>query len=177
MRNMKTMLSPNRLSRCGMPADMICCHQSNAPLEERLWLFSSSSSLESVHFAVARSGEVYEINDIALSAMAFSGREEFPLSEIVKSRPVSPDFYTVSVEFENERSGVLTKEQYLSGMDLFVFIIRRIEKLYGSFSLDRQHFIGHYEACPAGAVNCPGLDFPLNRYVADLRQIFGRNGR
>lgn len=170
---MEILPSPNRNSRCGFSPDVICCHQSNAPISERLRCFSDPESGESVHFAVTKTGNIYQFVEIDFAAMAIAGREAFPLCPVVNSRAVCPDLYTISVEFENERSGVLTKEQYISGLDLFVSLIRQIRRIYGVFCLDRAHFIGHYEASPASAFNCPGLDFPLNLYVKDLKQLFG----
>lgn len=166
-------LSPNQTSRNGFSPDVICCHQSNAPIQDRLRVYSDPKSMESVHFAVAKSGEVYQIVDLGFSAMAFSQPEEEPLCRIVRERPAAPDRYTVSVEFENEKSGVLTTVQYRAGLEVFLSVIDGIRKVYGSFLLDRDHFIGHYEVAPSEAPNCPGLDFPLNRYLADLKKILG----
>ena len=173
MKNLTMILSPNRTSRKGSVPDVICCHQSNAPIQDRLRVYSDPKSMESVHFAVAKSGAVYQIAEIGFSAMAFPHPEEEPLCRTVRERLAAPDRYTVSVEFENEKSGILTIAQYRAGWEVFLSVIDGIRKIYGGFLLDREHFIGHYEIEPSEAPNCPGIDFPLNRYLADLKKILG----
>ena len=176
----KQIYSPNFEERKGLKADMICCHQTNCSMEECIDTFCDEVSNLSAHFVVDKNGEIYNFVPIDKSAKANKTSYKSSLSQdffcrslnsIVAGRKQDANLYTVSVSFENDRSGVLTATQYFSGLILFEYIIREIKQIYNvDFILDRKHFVGHYELTPALTPNCPGIDFPFNLFLKDLKQ-------
>lgn len=165
--------------RQGHIPDMICCHQTGCSAEAFMNAVLNPQKRVSAHFFVSKEGRTCRFADIDKMVPANPTDCENPfrknhysrsLNPIVRNRKTNADFYTVSVFFENNRSGVLTYAQYDAGLRLFIGIIAKLQKQYGlNFSVDREHIVGHYEIAPAAAMNCPGIDFPFYCFIKDLK--------
>lgn len=168
----------NQSSRHGWTPDMICCHQTAGAIKSAINWFIDGSSKTSAHFAVDKQGNVYGFVPIEKMAWANGSNTtdatlpyhySKSLSALVRERKTNANFYTVSIEFENDDTGILTEAQYQAGLSLMKYIISEIKRIYGrDFAADREHIIGHSDINPTGRTGCPGKDFPFARFIADL---------
>ena len=170
----------NMSSRQGWVPDMICCHQTSGSAKSAINWFTNSRSKVSAHYLVDKSGGIY--NFVPIEKMAWangsnSTDESLPYhyskskSEIVRERKTNANFYTVSVEFENEDTGILTEPQYEAGLWLMKHIRSELKNIYGlEFQADREHIIAHSDINPTQKAGCPGKDFPFERFIHDLNE-------
>lgn len=178
--NIVSHTSPNRGSRMGYRPDMICCHSTCRTVRDTVARFCDPGSGTSAHFVVARDGTVHSF--VALERAAWdngsntvdpSAHNHYSraLSSVVRERASDANLYTVAVEFENRDTGVLTDVQYDAGLWLMRHIISQLKEKFGvDFSIDREHIIGHCEISPYNKTNCPGKDFPYERFIDDLKK-------
>ena len=134
----------------------------------------------SSHYIVDKEGKIY--NFVPIEKMAWangsnSTDETLPYhyskskSAIVRERKTNANFYTVSIEFENDDTGILTEKQYESGLWLMKYIRSELKRIYGvDFKADREHIIAHSDINPTQKAGCPGKDFPFERFISDLNK-------
>lgn len=168
----------NMSSRQGWVPDMICCHQTSGAAKSAINWFRNPTSKVSAHFLVDKSGNIFNFVPIEKMAWANGSNatdETLPYhfskstSEIVRERKTNANFYTVSIEFENDDTGILTEPQYNAGLWLITHIRSELKNIYGlDFQADREHIIGHSEINPTQKADCPGKDFPFERFIKDL---------
>lgn len=174
--------TPHYSSRGEWVGDMICCHQTSGSISSCINWFANPESKVSSHFAVAKNGAVYQFVDIDKMAWCNGTNTSDPSksnhyskspNELIREREANANKYTVSIEFENDDTGILTEPQYRAGFELMVYIIGEMKKLYGlNFEIDRKHLIGHCDCSPRNKAFCPGEDFPFERYLADLKGFY-----
>lgn len=168
----------NMSSRQGWVPDMICCHQTAGAAKSAINWFTNSASKVSAHYLVDKNGAIYNFVPIEKMAWANGSNttdETLPYhysksrSAIVRERKTNANFYTVSVEFENDDTGVLTEPQYQAGLWLMKYIRNELKDIYGvEFKADREHIIAHSDINPTQKSGCPGKDFPFERFIAEL---------
>lgn len=127
----------------------------------------------STHFLVCRDGKIYQQAD--LKHGAWHAVKKFPSSEVVSSRTVAPNLYTVSIEHEGKHEhtgGKLTEAQYEASLLVHKHIILEYEKTFNEpFPIDRDHIIGHYEVDTVNrSVTDPGMLFPWKTLLYDLTE-------
>ncbi len=170
----------NMSSRQGWVPDMICCHQTAGAVKSAINWFKNPMSKVSAHYIVDKEGQIY--NFVPIEKMAWangsnSTDKSLPYhyskskSAIVRERKTNANFYTVSVEFENDNTGILTEAQYNAGLFLMKHIRSELKRIYGvEFNADREHIIAHSDINPTQKAGCPGKDFPFDRFIADLNK-------
>ena len=134
----------------------------------------------SSHFAVSRNGEYAQFVGLEDSSWA-NGTSlkttsdvyyKFSASDIVKSRNINANYYTYSIEHESI-DGSLTKEQYVTTLNLMCKIIDYIKCTYGvNFKIDEDHIVGHHDINPIVRVSCPNEKFPIKQLISDLKEIY-----
>lgn len=178
--NIEQKYTPHQSSRKGWIPDMICCHQTSGSIRSCINWFTNPESKVSAHFAVAKDGTVYQFVPIEKmawcngtktdpSASNYYGRSPNPL---IRSRKTNANLYTVSIEFENNDTGILTELQYKAGLNLIQHIRNNVKKQFGvTIDADRLHIIGHCDCSPVNKAGCPGKDFPFDRLIEDLNDV------
>ena len=174
--------TPHYSSRSNWVADMICCHQTSGSIKSCINWFANPDSQVSSHFAVAKDGTVYQF--VGIDKMAWcngtnttdrskSNHYSKSPNALIRERKANANKYTVSIEFENKDTGILTEAQYKAGLELMIYIIGEIKRLYGvNFKIDRDHLIGHCDCSPKNKAFCPGKDFPFDLYLNDLKAYY-----
>ena len=164
--------SPNNSLRGGFVPDMICCSQTYSRIGDCI-AANRERSDRAVHYGVGLDGMIYNFGDIKYATSNnYSDTDEkaVSLNPIIKERGGEPRLYMVYIEFEGKKSGELTEAAYASGLELMKYIVGLCRKRYGvEFPIDRDHIIGRCEYCPVSDPYSPGLDFPLNEFVEDLK--------
>ena len=159
---------------------MICCHQTAGEAKSAINWFKNPQSKVSAHYLVDKEGKIY--NFVPIEKMAWangsnSTDESLPnhysksKTEIVRSRKTNANFYTVSIEFENDDTGILTEIQYEAGLWLMKYIISELKNIYEvDFKADREHLIAHSDINPTQKAGCPGKYFPFEKFIRDLNE-------
>lgn len=172
--------TPHYSSRGSWKPDMICCHQTSGSISSCINWFANPESKVSSHFAVAKDGTVYQF--VPIEKMAWcNGTKTDPSASnyygkspnsLIRDRKTNANLYTVSIEFENNDTGILTDPQYKAGLNLIQHIRNEVKQQFGvSILIDREHIIGHCDCSPKNKANCPGKDFPFSRFIEDLNRI------
>jgi len=170
----------NMSSRAGWIPDMICCHQTSGAASSAINWFKSSDSKVSAHYLVDKNGVISNFVPLEKAAWANGTNttdKTLPYHyskskiEAVRERKVNANLYTVSIEFENDDTGILTETQYNAGLWLMKHIISELKRIYGTeFQIDREHIIAHSDLNPTGRSGCPGKDFPFEKFISDLKE-------
>ncbi|MBQ7015202.1 MAG: N-acetylmuramoyl-L-alanine amidase [Clostridia bacterium] len=169
----------NMSSRSGWIPDMICCHQTAGAASSAINWFQNSESKVSAHYLVDKKGNISNFVPLEKAAWA-NGTNTTDESlayhyskskiEAVRERKTNANLYTVSIEFENDDTGILTEPQYQAGLWLIKHIISELKRIYDiDFIVDREHLIAHSDLNPTGRAGCPGKDFPFDRFISDLK--------
>src|SRR5690606_907562 len=91
-------------------------------------------------------------------------------SELIRSKRVNPNLYTVSIEHAGH-TGRLTEEQFKATVKLHKHIKEEVKKIYGvDIVLNRKNIIGHIEVDAIRKPNCPGKDFPWDKLMEELQK-------
>lgn len=172
--------TPHWSERKGWVPDMICCHQTSGSIQSCINWFANPESKVSAHFAVAKDGTVYQFVPIEKMAWCNGTKTDSTASNyygkspnsLIRARKTNANFYTVSIEFENQDTGVLTEAQYDAGLQLMMQIRSEVRRIYGtSIPIDRLHVIPHADCSPVNKATCPGKDFPFTRFLEDLNRF------
>lgn len=170
--------SPHKSSRQGWKPDMICCHQTSGAAKSAINWFINKESKVSAHYLVDKLGQIYSF--VPIEEMAWANGTNTTDPELsyhysksklqkVRERKTNANLYTVSIEFENDDTGILTEPQYEAGLWLMKKIIKNLKEIYNvDFVADREHIIGHSDLNPIRKAGCPGKDFPFERFIKDL---------
>lgn len=157
--------------------DMIVLH-STASFEKGIEDFYDESKEVSAHFIINIDGQVKQLVSLDDSAWAngTSLNQEsdvyyrFANSEIVKSRNYNANYYTFSIEHVSF-DGELTEAQITSSKKVIKEIITYVEKKYNyKFKIDKEHIITHRDINPIVRTICPGLQFPIDKIIKELKE-------
>lgn len=172
--------TPNKyIGHKGYIPDIIVCHIS-FDYGRIINLFYDEKNEVSSHYAVSRTGDYKQFVSLENSAWAngTSLKENsdvyysFAKSDIVRHRATNANYYTFSIEHESF-DGSLTEAQYQTSLKLMCNIIDYLKETYNyDFIIDKEHIIGHIDVNPLVRVSCPGIYFPTDRFIKDLRKIY-----
>jgi hypothetical protein len=169
--------SPNVMSRYGWSPDMIVMHVCEGSFAGSVSWLCNPISQASSHYVTGKNGELSQLVDLPMAAWC-NGTSTVPTSggfygnstnELVRTRATNANYYTISIENEGysykDLKGGLTEAQYITLLNLCKELITK----YPAITIDRQHIIGHYEIAPSAKPNCPGINFPWDRLINDLK--------
>ena len=161
-------------------ADIIVFHQTGgdelAPAAR--WYMNANAQC-SPTWLIDKDGTIYQLVDPSNAAWC-NGTSTSPsdnkyygyaLSEIVRSRKVNANLYSLSVEFVHCARGDITEAQKTAAVELIQNVIIPYMKKNGiTPQIDRKHVIGHSEVTPKTRdpekFNCPGKLFPFDEIIA-----------
>lgn len=179
MNLVKKYSSPNfNKGRNGWKPDIIVDHITGAggTYMSAIYWFQNPQSNTSSQFILAKDGTVYQMVDLENTAWCNGTSVKGDVrdyrkatSSIVKSRATNANYYTISIEHENDGGGELTDAQLKASIELHKYIIDEVKRIYGiTIPADRQHIIGHCEINPINRPNCPGVNFPFTTIINAL---------
>jgi N-acetyl-anhydromuramyl-L-alanine amidase AmpD len=177
--NIQQIKSPNcSHRRNNMAPDIVVCHITEGSYSGAVsWLCNPASEASST-VVIARDGRVVQLVDINMAPWTngTSTKSYKPYyyknstSSIVRSRPMSANHYSLTIEFEgilDKTNGRLTPEQIASGAEVLQYFKREVKRIYGTdLKLDREHVLGHCEVAPKWKPYCPGPEFPYDELLA-----------
>jgi N-acetyl-anhydromuramyl-L-alanine amidase AmpD len=174
--------SPNMSKgRQGHIPDLIVCHITDGAFPGSINWVTNPFSEVSYHYMISRTGEITQCVDLEDMAWANgtdnnggSRDNRHSRLEIVRSRRVNANLYTVSIGFEgrhSETQGALTPEQFAAGVNVIELIIGEIYDIWGAeISLSQNSIVGHKCITPSHRPSCPGDKFPLIRIIKALEK-------
>ena len=125
------------------------------------WLCNPAAKA-SAHYLVTKAGQIWQLvkdEDTAWHA-GFVNKPKWVLYD-----GSNPNRYTIGIEYECVSGGELTEIQYQAGLWLTDKLVKK-----HSIPIDRNHIIGHYEIDAVNRPNDPGIYFPWNRLIKDLKE-------
>lgn len=159
--------------------DIIVYHITSS-YDKAISIFYDRNSDVSSHFVIGKDGKSKQILDLKDSSWA-NGTSSSDESDVyyklatnkyIKERKENANYYTYSIECET-LDGTLTHIQYEKIVDITLQIINHIEKEYNvMFNIDREHLIGHNEVNPIVRTIDPGIKFPLERIIDDVKRKY-----
>lgn len=126
--------------------------------------FANPSSKVSAHFGVGKHGEVDQYVKISDTAW-HAGSVRNPKIALPYPANVSPNLYTVGIEFEGQPGDIFPEEQYQAGLQLIQGLLKQMDP---SALPIQQRVIGHSQINSVDRANCPGPSFPWERLYKDL---------
>lgn len=168
----------NKSSRRGFKPIIIVDHISQGTISSLInWFTSPNNKVSSAHYGVSRKGDIYQFVDIKKNAWGNGIKLKNiknSTSDLVKSKYVNPNWYSISIEHEGvyeQTKGKLTEEQKEATIWLHKHIQQEVKRIYGhEIKLDREHILGHYEIDPVRKPFCPGELFPFDEIIAELNK-------
>jgi N-acetyl-anhydromuramyl-L-alanine amidase AmpD len=166
----------NYSSRRGIIPDVIVNHISEGSKESCIsWFTSQKNKNSSAHFLVDKEGKIFQfvnIENMAWGNGLYIRDIKKSSSELVRSRNINPNRYTISIEHEGiykETRGALTKAQLEGSIWLHRYIIDYVDRRYKKkISINRNHIIGHCEIDPIRKPLCPGEAFPYEEIISKI---------
>lgn len=159
--------------------DMISLHNTGGMnISSAHWWFLDSSSYTSAHFLVGLDGEIRQYVNISDGSYCNgttrdSSKKHYygnATNNIVKSRSINANLYTVSIEFVGNVGDPLTEKQFESAVELIEHIKAEIKRIYGKeITIDRSHLIGHYEIAPLTRGYC-GKNIQFDEIIKRLNK-------
>lgn len=132
----------------------------------------------SAHYVISKEGIITQVVSLDDSAWAngTSMNEEsdvyykFAEHEYVKNTKINANYFTFSIEHESF-DGELTEEQFKSSIKVMKEIIGYLKERYNyDFIIDEEHITGHKALNPIVRPNCPGINFPFERIIKELKR-------
>lgn len=160
-----------------MIPEYIVCHIC-ADAGKAINLFYDPKTEVSAHYVISKEGIVTQVVSLEDSAWAngTSINEDsdvyykFSEHEIIKDTPINANYYTISIEHESF-DGSLTEEQFNASINVMKDIMKYIKEKYNyDFKIDDEHIIGHKTVNPIVRPNCPGIKFPFDRVIKELKR-------
>ena len=173
--------SPNfTRGRQGLTPDMIVYHITDGSFPGSINWVTNPVSQVSYHFMISSTGGITQCVDIANTAWAngtTNGNDirgnQTSLNEIVRSRNVNANNYTISIGHEgrhNETKGALTNAQLSATVWLTNKLREDVQRDFNfDIPLNRLHLVGHNEITPRHRPNCPGYSFPWDKLIKKLQ--------
>jgi len=178
--------APNRWTgRDGWTPDLIVLHTAGGSTQSAIHTAfnHTGSNRTSYHFVISSTGVITQLVPIADTAWANGTRvgdslrcNSLALNEVVRSRFVNANLYTVSIGFGDAGpawGGHITQAQIAAGAWLIQHIRYQIWELSGlTIPVDRTSIIGHRDINPrtTGINGCPGASFPFDTVVNRAQQ-------
>lgn len=143
------------------------------------WLCNPASQASST-FVIARDGRIAQLVDIKKAPWTngTSTKSYKPYyyknstSNIVKSRPISANHFSITIEFEgilDQTNGKLTDEQIQAAIFVVKYARDEVKRIYGfDMKLDREHMLGHCEVAPKWKPYCPGPQFQYDAIISGV---------
>lgn len=142
--------------------------------------FYNEESEVSSHFVISRNGDI--TNPVGLENSSWAnGTSINDTSDIyyrfsknlsIRNRKDNANYYSYSIENESF-DGSLTEKQYETLIKTICLIIDYIKDTYGvDFKIDNEHIIGHNVVNPLVRVSCPGINFPMDKIIEDVRRKY-----
>ncbi len=175
--------TPNQTKgRNGQVPIMIVCHRTCGKYEGAVSWLSKAQSGASSHFVVAKDGRITQLVDIQNTAwcngtsMEISSPKYYKNSTLksVRESRENANNYTVSIEFEGmaDENGELTVIQKSAGVELVLYIISEVKRIYGyEIKVSNDTIVGHCHITPKWKPNCPGVNFPYDSIIEDVNSI------
>lgn len=174
--------SPNfTKGRSNWKPDIIVCHITDGNYNGAVsWLCNTQSQV-SAHFVVSRKGEITQLVNLKDTAWAngtslsSSDKRFYGNSNLlaVRERKTNANSYTISIEtegFSGSTKGSLTEAQNNAIIELIKYIRNEIKSIYGiDIPVDRQHIVGHCDITPITKPSCPGVEFPFDNIIKQLK--------
>ena len=163
--------------RNGYVPTIIVCHINNT-YGIALKKFYDKSSDGSAHYLIRRDGYVKQILSLDNASWgngtSLSDTSDvyywFSNSPLVNSVKGNANLYTFAIEHESF-DGTITEEQFKSTVKVMKEIIRYLKDKYNyDFIIDREHIIGHDEVAPIVRSKDPGILFPFDRIIEELKE-------
>lgn len=161
-------------------ADIIVFHQTGGDeLAPAIRWYLNANAQCSPNWLIDKDGTIYQLVDPSNAAWC-NGTSTSPsdnkyygyaLSEIVRSRKVNANLYSLSAEFVHCARGDITEAQKTAAVELIQNVIIPYMKKNGvTPQIDRKHVIGHSEVTPKTRdpekFNCPGKLFPFDEIIS-----------
>lgn len=155
-------LSPNfRKGREGHRILAIVNHITDGLMPATLnWLLNPLAKV-SAHYLVTKNGRIIQmvVDEDTAFAVGNVNRPNWPLYD-----GTNPNYYTLSIEHESLAGESLTEPQYQASLELHWLLISKWQ-----VPIDRDHIIGHYRLDSINRQNDPGVSFPWERLLVDLK--------
>jgi N-acetyl-anhydromuramyl-L-alanine amidase AmpD len=152
---------------------MIVLHTTGGTASSAINTIMNAANQVSYHFVISRPGEITQL--VSLKNMAWangtstSGDKRdcrHSTLEIVRTRRVNANRYTVSVGFGDMPSGNPSAEQMSAAAWLIRHIVAEVRRIYGvTIPVRRANIVGHGEITPLTKANCPGRSFPFDELI------------
>ncbi len=174
--------TPNQTKgRNGQVPIMIVCHRTCGKYEGAVSWLSNVQSGASSHFVVAKDGRITQLVDIENTAWCNGTSTESTSTKyyknsrlkVVREKSENANNYSVSIEFEGmaEENGELTVAQQSVGVELILFIISEVKRVYGyEIKVSDETIVGHCHITPKWKPNCPGVKFPFDSIINELNK-------
>jgi N-acetyl-anhydromuramyl-L-alanine amidase AmpD len=126
--------------------------------------FSNPKNEASSQFAVSKLGEIEQY--VAIKDTAWhAGSVRQPKTQLPYPDSVSPNRYSIGIEFEGFPGDPMPEAQYQAGL----WLIKELLKQLAPSNLSiKQKVIGHFQVNSIDKASCPGPSFPWARFYADL---------
>lgn len=160
-----------------MIPEYIVCHIC-ADAGKAINTFYDSKTEVSAHYVISKEGIVTQVVSLDDSAWAngTSVNEDsdvyykFAEHKYVNDTPINANYFTFSIEHESF-DGNLTDEQFNASIGVMKEIIMYLKEKYNyDFIIDDEHITGHKALNPIVRPNCPGINFPFDKIIEELKR-------
>lgn len=154
-------------SRQGYPILGIMNHIMDGTLAGTAAHFANPTVQASAHYGVGKRGELHQYVKDEHAAW-HAGSVKNPRVQLPHPNNITPNLYTIGIEWEGRPGDVITEAQYQAGLALHRHLLSKVVDVRLPL---RQRIIGHFQTNSIDRPNCPGPSFPWERLYADLAQF------
>ena len=162
--NVKWIGSKNYSSRKGYAICAIMNHIMEGTLAGTASHFNKPGVDASAQYGVGKSGEIHQYVKDEHAAW-HAGNVRSPKIALPHPSNVTPNLYTIGIEWEGRSGEPITETQYAAGLALHRHLLSNV--VVATLPL-RQRVIGHSQTNSIDRPNCPGPAFPWERLYKDL---------